>query len=304
MNNIKQLVSIVTPSYNQGEYIEETILSIIKQDYPLIEHIIIDAGSEDNTHEILKKYEKKYNMIWISEPDNGQSDAVNKGFKIAKGEIVGWLNSDDVYFSKNVISFVVDQFNKDETDHVLYGDSVTIDQNSYIRRVNRSIDWNYSILLFGCSYIPQPGTFYRNNVIVNEKLDVNLNFAMDLEYWLRLGKKYNFRHLHKLLAADRLHIECKRMDQKSIGAYRMESRNVREKYGLKYNIIYYVIHFSLAFYFLVINRILGLKDIARLRRVSDFAFNAKLNNSFKMLRNQIDPSIELNYLLALLSIKR
>ena len=101
------LVSIVTPSYNQGKFIEDTILSVKNQSYPNIEHIVVDAGSTDGTLKILRKYEKEYNLKWVSEPDEGQSDAVNKGFEMAKGEIVDWINSDDVYFDTMTISYVV-----------------------------------------------------------------------------------------------------------------------------------------------------------------------------------------------------
>ncbi|MEM2568057.1 MAG: glycosyltransferase, partial [Candidatus Bathyarchaeia archaeon] len=97
------LVSIITPSLNQGRFIRETLLSVKSQDYPCIEHIVIDGGSTDDTLMILKRYEGTYNLRWISEPDEGHSDAVNKGFRMAQGEIVGWLNSDDVYFDRSTV---------------------------------------------------------------------------------------------------------------------------------------------------------------------------------------------------------
>lgn len=106
------LVSIITPSFNQGRYIEQNILSIINQNYPLIEHIIVDGGSTDETIDILKKHESSYNLRWISESDEGQADAVNKGFNMAHGEIIGWLNSDDVYYDITTISRIVDAFNQ------------------------------------------------------------------------------------------------------------------------------------------------------------------------------------------------
>ncbi len=95
--NSKPLVSIVTPSLNQGGFIEDCIRSVKNQSYKNIEHIIVDGGSTDATINILKKYEGTYNMIWLSEPDNGMYDAINKGFKLSKGEIMAWINADDMY---------------------------------------------------------------------------------------------------------------------------------------------------------------------------------------------------------------
>jgi len=121
------LVSIVTPSYNQGQFIEDTILSVKNQDYSNIEHIIVDGGSTDNTLEILKEYENSYNLRWVSEPDNGQADAINKGFDMAKGEIIGWLNSDDTYFSSHVLTKVVEKFRQTEAK-IVFGNDVLINQ--------------------------------------------------------------------------------------------------------------------------------------------------------------------------------
>lgn len=103
----KPLVSIITPSYNQGKFIEETIQSVLNQDYPNIEYIVIDGGSTDNTIDILKKYEGR--LRWISEPDKGQSDAINKGFAMARGSMMAWLNSDDTYLP-GTVNKVVDIF--------------------------------------------------------------------------------------------------------------------------------------------------------------------------------------------------
>jgi glycosyltransferase involved in cell wall biosynthesis len=211
----KPLVSIVTPSYNQGEFIEDTILSVKNQDYPNIEHLVVDGGSTDNTLEILRKYENQYNLRWISEPDEGQSDAVNKGFRIARGDIVGWLNSDDVYFTRDIISYVVYKFEEVKDVDVMYGDRAVINENSFIKRVCRMPSWNYNRLLRG-SCIPQPSTFFRKNVILENKLDKNSHFSMDLEFWLRLGEKCNFSHMDRIIAGDRLHAKTKRMSNTTI----------------------------------------------------------------------------------------
>ena len=138
----KPLVSIITPSYNHGRFIEETILSVKNQDYPNIEHIIVDGGSTDNTVEILGKYEGSYNMRWTCEKDNGQSDAVNKGFAKAKGKIVGWLNSDDLYFYKNSISTVVCEFNAQPDVEIMYGHAAKINHENRLLRVKVVPEFN------------------------------------------------------------------------------------------------------------------------------------------------------------------
>ena len=109
------LISIITPSFNQGKFIEQTILSVLNQHYPNFEHIIIDGGSTDGSIEILKKYP---HLIWKSEKDRGQSEALNKGFEVAKGEIIGWLNSDDVYLDDTL--FKVTGYLKDKNIDGIY----------------------------------------------------------------------------------------------------------------------------------------------------------------------------------------
>lgn len=210
------LVSIVTPSYNQGQFIEDTLLSVQRQDYSHIEHIVIDGGSTDSTLEVLRKYRDK--ITWISEKDKGQSDAVNKGFAMAKGEIIGWLNSDDLYFSRDIISTIVKTFQHFKTADFIYGDFVKIDSRNTILKVYHIWrDFSFERLLRLC-YISQPATFFRKNVIQKLSLDIGLNYGMDIDLWLRASSKgYRFKYINKILAVERIHdaAKCVKNKQKS-----------------------------------------------------------------------------------------
>jgi len=205
MNDVSlPLVSVITPSYNQGRFIEENILSVKSQDYPNTEHIVIDGGSSDSTVEILRKYEGSYNLHWISEPDEGHADAVNKGFAMVKGEIIGWLNSDDVYFDRGTIGAVVEAFQKHPEADIIYGDCAYIWEDGTILRVQCVPDFRHGRLLRGC-FLEQSAVFFRRHVVANHKLDKRLKVVIDYEYWLRLGKRYRFVHIPRILAADRNH---------------------------------------------------------------------------------------------------
>ncbi|WP_162991424.1 glycosyltransferase family 2 protein [Halostella salina] len=205
----KPLVSIVTPSYQQEAYIEDTIRSVRKQEYDRIEHIVVDGGSTDGTVDILKEYEETYNLRWISEDDDGQSDAINKGFSMADGEIVGWINSDDFYYDSDVVPTAVDRFESEPELDVLYGGIAFIDGKGLIDRFQPSAKFAPTILA-GHTYLPQPGVFFRSDVVKSEQLRTDLVFCMDLEYWLRLANEgYNFASTSKIMAAYRMHDEAK-----------------------------------------------------------------------------------------------
>lgn len=281
------LVSIITPSFNQGKFIEDTLLSVKNQNYPNIEHIILDGGSTDNTIEILKKYEVGYNLRWISEPDGGQSDAVNKGFRMTKGKIIGWINSDDVYFYKDTISYVVEQFIKNPSVDIIYGNDALIDEYSNIFYVRIFHEWDYKKLLRGFS-IPQPATFFRKEVIVENLLDKNLELNMDFEFWLRLGKKYRFKHVKKVLAGNRLHKKRKRISREEEA--REEDKIVLNKYGQKFDLKYYLLHYLDLLDRITLKKFVGVIEILTVD-FENLAFKSKFRNKISLLFCQIFPKL-------------
>jgi glycosyltransferase involved in cell wall biosynthesis len=205
------LFSIITPSYNQSSFIEQTILSVLNQGVEF-EHIVIDGGSTDGTVEILKKYP---HINWISEPDFGQANAINKGIRRAKGQIVAYLCSDDVYL-KNCLKTVQDYFEKNLDTTVIYGDCMYIDSEN-MPNGNMYFTEKYNQQrLFQYDFIPQPSCFWHHQVVENIGLfNENLKYTMDYEYWLRASLNYKFVYLPVTLAAYRLHQDSKTVEQRS-----------------------------------------------------------------------------------------
>jgi glycosyltransferase involved in cell wall biosynthesis len=227
------LISVVTPSYNQGEFIEDTVLSVKKQDYPSIEHIIIDGGSTDNTLNILKKYENSYDMRWLSAPDNGQSDAINKGFKMARGQIIGWLNSDDVYFSVNVFSKVAEEFEKDSSIDIIYADRIVIDEQNKLVKLQYSRDFDYGKLLKSYWSVCQETVFFRRHVIEKYQLNTDLQIVMDAEFWLRLGPHFKFKYVDKVFGGFRNHTNNKSVADKYAKQWNKEKQYIMDTYGAR-----------------------------------------------------------------------
>jgi glycosyltransferase involved in cell wall biosynthesis len=196
-------VSVVTPSFNQGRFIERTLRSVATQSGDHINHMVVDGGSTDNTIDILKSFGS--DVGWVSGKDNGQTDAVNKGIRGTDGDIIGWLNSDDIYYP-DAISRVVAFFDAHPEIDVVYGMADHIDQDDKAFETYPSEPWNFERLKETC-YICQPTAFFRRRVIEKHGLlDDDLHYCMDYEFWLRLGKAgVRFAYLEDKLAGSRLY---------------------------------------------------------------------------------------------------
>ena len=208
MQEIK--ISIIIPSYNQGEYIEETIQSILKQTYKNIELIIVDGNSTDNTQKILNKYKSMKNIKIIIEPDKGQSDAINKGFKIAKGELVGWVNSDDL-LDKDCVEKVIEVYKNNPDVAIICGNIMLIDSKGNNIKEVKANSISYEYLLNNNPDVNQQGSFYNADLLKKVGyLDENIHYTMDYDLWLRLLKEEDsIIIINDILSSFRLHNQSK-----------------------------------------------------------------------------------------------
>jgi glycosyltransferase involved in cell wall biosynthesis len=239
-------ISIITPSYNQGQFIEETILSILNQNYPNLEYLIIDGKSTDSTIEIIKKYEQKI-FYWVSEKDSGQSEAINKGFQKATGEIVCWLNSDDILMP-NALNEVAAQFIKNKELILLNGQTVLIDKDSNIISSHFILKQKKWYAIRGIFYINQPAMFWRRNIFdAIGFLRNELHTVMDKEFLIRVFEKnYKIAYSGKLLAGFRLHNQSKSSLGKESKIYQKDCKELLGLYGKDYtqepNLVYKMIY--------------------------------------------------------------
>jgi len=214
-------ISIVTPSFNQGKFLEETIRSVLNQNYPNLEYIVIDGGSTDNSVEVIKKYEK-YLSYWVSEPDLGQTHAINKGFEKSTGDILAYLNSDDLYMS-DTLHIVSKYFIENQHIKFLYGNVQIVDERGNLIKNKKQLPFEFNM---GCMIgfgliIDQQSTFWKREVF--EKIGAfndEFQYNMDGDYWFRVAQQFKMTHIRKTLAKLRWHSTSKSRKNKKTPSHR------------------------------------------------------------------------------------
>ncbi|NTW59801.1 MAG: glycosyltransferase [Nitrospirae bacterium] len=256
-------ISIITPSFNQAPFIERTIRSVLDQNYPSLEYIVMDGGSQDGTIDILKKYEDR--LKWVSQKDEGQADAINKGLRMATGDVVAYLNSDDTY-EQGALARVAGYFLAHPEARWLTGRCRIIDESDQeVRRLITAYKdfllrrFSYSLLLV-TNPISQPATFLRRQVIDELGVfDKNEHFVMDYDYWLRIGKRYPLVVLDDCLASFRVYTTSK-TSSSYLRSFREELEVAKRHSGSSMlNALHWLSYLGIATSYVVLN------SVARLR---------------------------------------
>lgn len=221
--------SIVTPSYGQGRFIRATIESVLGQAGVNVQYIVMDGGSKDGTVDILRSYGDR--IEWVSEKDKGQTDAINKGLRLADGDIVAYLNSDDVYLPA-ALSKVASVFERHPDVDFVYGDFRAIDEQGRVIDRIKTIPYDPEILIYDANYICQPASFYRRSLLQKiGAFDESLRFLMDYEFFLRASKRgVGFHMIPEELAAIRFHAGCKTLSD-GVHPWADERRRIIAEYA-------------------------------------------------------------------------
>jgi glycosyltransferase involved in cell wall biosynthesis len=224
----RPLVSVLTPSLNQAPWLSDNLRSVACQTYPRIEHVVVDGESSDGTQAILER--AAASVRWISEPDQGQADALNKALAMSSGEIVAWLNSDDGFFDHRVVEDVVGFLEDHPEADVVYGHAACVDAGGRILHYFWAPRFSRRRLRL-YDYIVQPAVFFRRSAVEAQFVDDRLTFALDYELWLRLMRTHTFLRFDRLVAIDRMQPE--RKSRTRLPERDRELATLAEKYGVR-----------------------------------------------------------------------
>jgi glycosyltransferase involved in cell wall biosynthesis len=220
-------ISVVTPSFNQAQFIEKTIHSVLDQNYPNLEFIIMDGGSTDGSADIIRRYEDKL-AYWVSQPDDGQTDALIKGFARSTGDIQCWLCSDDL-FEPYTLHEVADFFMKNPQAEAVYGDSYWIGADDKPLRPKKEHAFSRFIWLYHENYLPQPSTFWRRGLYERVGgLDPSYRLAMDADLWIRFAMETEIHHVPRLWSRMRHYPEQKNRRLRDIS--NEEGKQIHRRY--------------------------------------------------------------------------
>ena len=265
-------ISIVTPSYNQAEYLERTILSVLNQDYPNLEYIIIDGGSSDGSADIIRKYEP-FLAYWISEPDNGQAAAINKGMRRATGQVLAWLNSDDVY-CPGALAKAGLSFRQNPDVDLVFGDTFFIDPGDGIIDELKFTRFSLKSYIYKAFGLHQPSSFWLKKAFDEmEQIDERYQFCMDTDFFLRMAKeRKRFFHLNEYLAGFRI-TETQKSATISLVGLEERRKIIKELYDISIDYGSF--------------RLKAIKLIYQIRRFSLYLFKGELGYVYRLIKRRI-----------------
>lgn len=201
-------ISVVVPSFNQARFLEDTLLSVIEQQYPALELVVIDGGSTDNSVEIIKRYQSDLSY-WVSEPDGGQTKGLIKGFERSTGEILCWLNSDDLMMN-NCLDEVAQYFSDHPDVDMVFGNATWINEQGASLREQREIPFNRFIWMYTYNYIPGMSAYWRREIYKRvEGLNPEYNLSMDADLWIRFADNGRIKHVPRTWSCMRFYPEQK-----------------------------------------------------------------------------------------------